>query len=46
MRRTPRPPHSVASVRVIDSTAARAAEEWNIPGMPRRGESTTLMTLP
>ena len=45
VRRTPRPPHSVASVRVIDSTAARAAEEWNIPGMPRRGESTMLIDL-
>ena len=45
-RRTPRGPHSTASVRVSDSTAARAADECAMPGVPRCGDIVMLMILP
>ena len=38
--------HSIDSVRIMFSTAARAAPEWTIPGIPLWGESVTLSTLP
>ena len=38
--------HSIASVRIMFSTAARAAPEWTIAGIPLWGERVTLITLP
>ncbi len=38
--------HSTASVRIMFSTAARAAPEWTIAGIPLWGERVTLITLP
>ena len=38
--------HSTESVRIMFSTAARAAPEWTIPGIPLWGERVTLSTLP
>ena len=42
----PKRAHSIASVRIMFSTAARAAPEWTIPGIPLWGERVTLSTLP
>src|ERR1700709_2672446 len=42
----PKRDHSIASVRIMFSTAARAAPEWTIPGIPLWGERVTLITLP
>ena len=42
----PKRDHSIASVRIMFSTAARAAPEWTIPGIPLWGERVTLSTLP
>ena len=42
----PKRAHSIASVRIMFSTAARAAPEWTIPGIPLCGERVTLSTLP
>ena len=42
----PKRAHSTASVRIMFSTAARAAPEWTIPGIPLWGERVTLRTLP
>ena len=38
--------HSIESVRIMFSTAARAAPEWTMPGIPWWGERVTLTTLP
>ena len=42
----PKRAHSIARVRIMFSTAARAAPEWTIPGIPLWGERVTLRTLP
>ena len=42
----PKRAHSIESTRVRFSTAARAADEWAIPGRPWWGDSVTLMILP
>ena len=42
----PKRDHSIASVRIMFSTAARAAPEWTIPGIPLWGERVTLRILP
>ena len=42
----PKRAHSIESVRIMFSTAARAAPEWTMPGIPWWGERVTLMTLP
>jgi hypothetical protein len=42
----PKRAHSTASVRIMFSTAARAAPECTIPGIPLWGERVTLSTLP
>ena len=44
--RMPKRAHSIDSVRIMFSTAARAAPEWTIPGIPLWGESVMLITLP
>ena len=38
--------HSIDSVRIMFSTAARAAPECTIPGIPWWGERVTLTTFP
>jgi hypothetical protein len=47
-RRRARPvgPTRAAQVRTSDSTAARDAQECDIPGMPQRGVMVMQMTLP
>ena len=45
-RRIPKRAHSTESVFIMFSTAARAAPEWTIPGIPLCGERVTLRTLP
>ena len=44
--RMPKRAHSIESTRVRFSTAARAAEEWAMPGRPWWGESVTLTIFP
>ena len=44
--RIPKRAHSTERVRIMFSTAARAAPEWTIPGIPLWGERVTLRTLP
>ena len=38
--------HSIESVLIMFSTAARAAPEWTMPGIPLWGESVMLTTFP
>ncbi len=42
----PKRAHSIESVRIMFSTAARAAPECAMPGMPWCGERVTLITFP
>ena len=44
--RIPNRAHSTESVRIMFSTAARAAPVWTIPGNPMCGETVMLTTLP
>ena len=44
--RIPKRAHSTERVRIMFSTAARAAPVWTIPGKPMCGETVMLITFP